>query len=287
MRVMNLAGRLALAVDGGAIDVATASAGRFGPDVQSVYQQWPAFEQWARTHLSGGPGGVTAFDEADLLAPVPRPPQVFAVGLNFRDHAEEAGLELPDSPMVFTKFPASVTGPFATITLPRGSVDFEAELVAVIGREASHVAEADVWSHIAGLTCGQDLSERELQLSGPAPAQYNLGKSFTGFAPIGPYLVTPDDFPDPDDVELECSLSGELMQKSHTGNLIFSIPQIVAHLSSILTLWPGDLVFTGTPSGIGWTREPRRLITKNDELVTTMAGIGSMRHTFAATAPAA
>jgi 2-keto-4-pentenoate hydratase/2-oxohepta-3-ene-1,7-dioic acid hydratase in catechol pathway len=97
--------------------------------------------------------------------------------------------------------------------------------------------------------------------------------------------VTPDDFPDPDDVELECSLSGELMQKSHTANLIFSIPQIVAHLSSILALWPGDLVFTGTPSGIGWTREPRRLITENDELVTTMAGIGSMRHTFVATAP--
>jgi 2-keto-4-pentenoate hydratase/2-oxohepta-3-ene-1,7-dioic acid hydratase in catechol pathway len=284
MRVMNLAGRLALAAGGGAIDVATASAGRFGPDVQSVYQQWPAFEHWARTHLSSGPGGVTAFDEADLLAPVPRPPQVFAIGVNFRDHAEEAGLELPDSPMVFTKFPASVTGPFATITLPRGSVDFEAELVAVIGREASHVAEADVWPHIAGLTCGQDLSERELQLSGPPPAQYNLGKSFTGFAPIGPYLVTPDDVPDPDDVELECSLSGELMQKSHTANLIFSIPQIVAHLSSILTLWPGDLVFTGTPSGIGWTREPRRLITENDELVTTMAGIGSMRHTFVAAA---
>jgi 2-keto-4-pentenoate hydratase/2-oxohepta-3-ene-1,7-dioic acid hydratase in catechol pathway len=282
MRVMNLAGRLALAVDGGAIDVATASRGLFGPDVQSVYQQWPAFEQWARAHLSSGTGGVTAFAEADLLAPVPRPPQVFAVGLNFRDHAEEAGLELPDSPMVFTKFPASVTGPFATITLPRGSVDFEAELVAVIGREASHVSEADAWSHIAGLTCGQDLSERELQLSGPAPAQYNLGKSFTGFAPIGPYLVTPDDFADPDDVEIECSLSGELMQKSHTANLIFSIPQIVAHLSSILALWPGDLVFTGTPSGIGWTREPRRLITEDDELLTTMSGIGSMRHTFVA-----
>jgi 2-keto-4-pentenoate hydratase/2-oxohepta-3-ene-1,7-dioic acid hydratase in catechol pathway len=286
MRVMNLAGRLALAVDGGAIDVATASQGLFGPDVQSVYQQWPAFEQWARVHLSSEAGSVTVFAEADLLAPVPRPPQVFAVGLNYRDHAEEAGLELPDSPMVFTKFPASVTGPFATITLPGGSVDFEAELVAVIGREASHVSEADAWSHIAGLTCGQDLSERELQLSGPTPAQYNLGKSFTGFAPIGPYLVTPDDFTDPDDVEIECSLSGELMQKNHTANLIFSIPQIVAYLSSILTLWPGDLVFTGTPSGIGWTREPRRLITEDDELVTTMAGIGSMRHNFVAASAA-
>lgn len=285
MRVINLAGRLALAVDGGAIDVATASEGRFGPDVQPVYERWDAFEQWARAHLSSGSLAAQAYDETDLLAPVPRPPQVFAVGLNFRDHAEEAGLELPDSPMVFTKFPASVAGPFAAITLPSRSVDFEAELVAVIGREASHVSEADAWSHIAGLTCGQDLSDRELQLSGPPPAQYNLGKSFTGFAPIGPYLVTADELSDPDDVAIECSLSGELMQKSHTANLIFSIPAIVAHLSSILTLWPGDLVFTGTPSGIGWTREPRRTITEDDELVTSMAGIGSMRHTFVSAAP--
>lgn len=282
MRVMNLAGRLALATADGAVDVATASEGRFGPDVQSVYARWAEFEQWARTHLADGAVRAVPFEETALLAPVPRPGQVFAVGLNFRDHAEEAGLQLPESPMVFTKFPASVTGPFGTITLPRGSVDWETELVAVIGREASHVGEADAWAHVAGLTCGQDLSERELQLSGPAPAQYNLGKSFTGFAPIGPYLVTPEEFPDPDAVEIECSLSGELMQKSHTGNLIFSIPQIVAHLSSILTLWPGDLVFTGTPSGIGWTREPRRVISATDELVTTMAGIGSMRHTFTA-----
>jgi 2-keto-4-pentenoate hydratase/2-oxohepta-3-ene-1,7-dioic acid hydratase in catechol pathway len=280
MRVMNLAGRLSLAVEGGAIDVATASEGRFGPDVQSVYPQWAAFEQWAHAHLSSGPLDAAPFEEVDLQAPAPRPPQVFAIGLNFRDHAEEAGLQLPDSPMVFTKFPASVTGPFAAITLPSQSVDFEAELVAVIGREASHVSEGEAWSHIAGLTCGQDLSDRDLQLSGPPPAQYNLGKSFTGFAPIGPYLVTPDEFADPDDVALECSLSGELMQKSSTGQLIFTIPAIVAHLSSILTLWPGDLVFTGTPSGIGWTREPRRTITEDDELVTTMAGIGSMRHTF-------
>jgi len=220
------------------------------------------------------------FDERRLGAPVPRPPQVFAIGLNYRDHAEEAGLELPESPMVFTKFPASVTGPFDTITLPAGSVDFEAELVAVIGKTARHVSVDDAWSYVAGLTAGQDLSERELQTRGPDPAQYNLGKSFAGFAPIGPYLVTPDEFADPGDLSLQCELSGELMQKSHTANLIFSIPQIVAHLSSVLELWPGDLIFTGTPSGIGWTRTPRRLITAADELVTTIDDIGSMRHRF-------
>jgi 2-keto-4-pentenoate hydratase/2-oxohepta-3-ene-1,7-dioic acid hydratase in catechol pathway len=267
MRVMNLAGRLSLAVDGGAVDVAEASGGRFGPDVQSVYA--------ATCTAPPAP-----FDERKLGAPVPRPPQVFAIGLNYRDHAEEAGLELPESPMVFTKFPASVTGPFDTITLPVGSVDFEAELVAVIGRTARHVSVDDAWSYVAGLTAGQDLSERELQTRGPDPAQYNLGKSFAGFAPIGPYLVTPDEFSDPDDLWLQCELSGELMQKSHTANMIFSIPQVIAHLSSVLELWPGDLIFTGTPSGIGWTRDPRRMITVADELVTTIGDIGTMRHRF-------
>jgi 2-keto-4-pentenoate hydratase/2-oxohepta-3-ene-1,7-dioic acid hydratase in catechol pathway len=278
MRVMNLAGRLSLAVDGGAVDVAEASGGRFGPDVQSVYGQWAEFRDWAASCTAP----PVPFDERQLGAPVPRPPQVFAIGLNYRDHAEEAGLTLPESPMVFTKFPASVTGPFDTITLPGGSVDFEAELVAVIGRTARHVSVDDAWTYVAGLTAGQDLSERELQTQGPDPAQYNLGKSFAGFAPIGPYLVTPDEFADPGDLSLQCELSGELMQKSHTANLIFSIPQIVAHLSSVLELWPGDLIFTGTPSGIGWTRNPRRMITASDELVTTIGDIGTMRHRFVA-----
>ena len=276
MRLINLAGRLAVAVEGGAIDVASASEGRFGPEVETIYTRWPEFTAWA----AGYKGPAEPFDHSDLRAPSPRPGQVFAIGLNFRDHADEAGLELPPAPMVFTKFPASVTGPFDTITLPRGSVDYEVELVAVVGKEASHVAEEDAWSHVAGLTCGQDLSERELQLSGPVPQQYNLGKSYTGFAPIGPCLVTPDEFDDPDDIALECSLSGELVQKSRTSQLIFSVPQIVGYLSSILTLWPGDLIFTGTPSGIGWTRTPRRMITADDELVTSLDGIGSMRHRF-------
>jgi 2-keto-4-pentenoate hydratase/2-oxohepta-3-ene-1,7-dioic acid hydratase in catechol pathway len=276
VRIINLAGRLALEMDGGAVDVATASDGRFGPDVQPVFARWAEFTAWAADHH----GAPQPYRETDLRAPSPRPGQVFAVGLNYKDHAEEAGLTLPTSPMVFTKFPASVTGPFDTVALPQGSVDYEAELVAVIGVEATDVAVEDAWAHVAGLTCGQDLSERELQTSGPPPQQYNLGKSFTGFAPIGPCLVTPDELDDPDDIALECSLSGELVQKSSTAHMIFTVPQIVAYLSSILTLWPGDLIFTGTPAGIGWTRTPRRMIKAQDELVTTMAGIGTMRHRF-------
>jgi 2-keto-4-pentenoate hydratase/2-oxohepta-3-ene-1,7-dioic acid hydratase in catechol pathway len=279
MRILNLSGRLAIDVDGDyAIDVATASDGRFGPDPQSVYRRWDEFVSWASGELPSS--AQVRIDDDALGAPAPRPGQVFAVGLNYREHAAEAGLDLPEIPVVFTKFPSSVTGPRGVIGLPKGSVDFEVELVAVVGREASGVAAADAWGHIAGLTVGQDLSERELQLAGPAPQQFNMGKSFRGFAPIGPALVTPDEFAEPDDIEISCALGGVEVQKTRTRDMIFSIPKIVEFLSSVATLWPGDLIFTGTPSGTGWSREPKLLIGPADELVTSAEGIGQMRHTF-------
>ncbi|HEY2204457.1 MAG TPA: fumarylacetoacetate hydrolase family protein [Pseudonocardia sp.] len=279
MRVLNNGGRLALGVSGGVIDVARASDGRFGPEVQPVYARWDEFRAWA-----GGLGDVSThvenLDPARLGPPVPLPPQVFAVGLNYREHAAEAGLELPAQPFVFTKFPASVTGPYAEVELPSDTVDFEAELVAVVGRRAHRVAESDAWDHIAGVTAGQDLSDRGQQLSGPAPQQYNLGKSFAGFAPIGPALVTPDELADADDLELSCSLADGQMQKTRTSDLIFPVAVCLAFLSDILPLLPGDLIFTGTPSGIGWTRDPRRTLRPGDELVTVLEGVGEMRHTF-------
>lgn len=279
MRILNLDGRLALAVgDDHAIDVATASEGRFGPEPQGVYAVWEEFRAWADGRSSTD--GAVEVDRTRLGAPAPRPPQVFAVGLNYREHAAEAGLDLPETPVVFTKFPSAVTGPGGQITLPKGSVDFEVELVAVVGREARGVSSADAWQYIAGLTVGQDLSERELQLAGPAPQQFNMGKSYVGFAPIGPVLVTPEEFADPDDVEISCTLSGVEVQRTRTSDMIFSIPRIVEFLSSVAVLWPGDLIFTGTPSGVGWTREPKLLIGADDELVTTAEGIGEMRHTF-------
>jgi len=279
VRIQNLNGRLSLVVGDGAVDVETASNGVFSPDVMSVYERWDEFRDWAQ-RFPGGPD--RGLDDAVVGPPVPRPSQVFAIGLNYRDHATEAGLELPDRPMVFTKFPASITGPSGEIVLPSDTVDFEVELVAVVGRHARNVSEADAWAHIAGLTAGQDLSDRAEQLSGPPPQQYNLGKSFEGFAPIGPALVTPDEFADPDDIELGCQLSGVQMQKGRTRDFVFTIPQLVAHLSRILPLLPGDLIFTGTPSGIGWVRDPRRTIAPGDELVTHVEGIGAMRHTFVA-----
>ena len=241
MRILNLAGRLSLAVDDKAIDVETASDGAFTADIQAVYPRWEEFRTWAAAYRGAPDREVAA---ASLGPPVPRPSQVFAIGVNYRDHAAEAGLELPGRPMVFTKFPAAVTGPYGEITLPSDAVDFEAELVAVIGCPARHIAERDGWSYIAGLTAGQDLSERAVQLSGPPPQQYNIGKSFEGFAPIGPALVTPDEFADPDDIELGCRLGGEQMQHGRTRDFVFTIPQLVAYLSRILPLLPGDLILS-------------------------------------------
>jgi 2-keto-4-pentenoate hydratase/2-oxohepta-3-ene-1,7-dioic acid hydratase in catechol pathway len=282
MRILNLSGRLVIDIgEGRAVDVETASGGRFGPDSQAVYAQWGQFRAWAeeRGRLNNP---LVEIDPDRIGAPAPRPGQVFAVGLNYRAHAEEAGLDLPEIPVVFTKFPSAITGPRDRITLPKGSVDFEVELVAVVSREAHGVSSTNAWDHIAGLTVGQDLSERELQLAGPPPQQYNMGKSYSGFAPIGPVLVTPDEFVDPDDIAISCSLSGVEVQKTRTSDMIFSIPQIVEFLSSVTTLWPGDVIFTGTPSGVGWTRDPKLLIGPDDELVTRAEGIGEMRHTFRA-----
>jgi len=279
MRILNLDGRLSLAVGDGAADVERASAGRFGADVMAIYPRWAEFLEWARSYT--GPADQ-AVDESRLGPPVPRPAQIFAIGVNYRDHAAEAGIDLPERPMVFTKFPAAVTGPYTDIELPSTNVDFEVELVAVIGRRARHVDPADGWSYVAGLTAGQDLSDRGVQLAGPPPQQYNMGKSFEGFAPIGPALVTPDEFDDPDDIELGCRLSGTQMQKGRTRDFVFSLPQLVAYLSGVLPLLPGDLIFTGTPSGVGWVRDPRRTIAAGEELVTHIAGIGEMRHRFAA-----
>lgn len=185
-------------------------------------------------------------------------------------------------PPVFTKFVTAISGPVTEVKLPEGgNTDWEVELVAVIGRRAEGVSEADAWSHVAGLAVGQDISERISQLAGPAP-QFSLGKSHPGFAPIGPWLVTPDEFDDPDDLELCCSINGEEMQKGRTRELIFSVPALIARLSATLPLLPGDVLFTGTPAGVGMGRDPKRFLAAGDELVSSIEGIGELRQTFLA-----
>lgn len=282
MRVANAGGRLGLVIGDVIVDVASASSGRFGPEVQPVYDRWDEFEAWAGTDPSTATADRQALGSAHLGPPAPAPRQVFAIGLNYLDHAEESAMDAPSEGMVvFTKFPSSITGPTGVIELPPGSVDFEAELVAVIGRRAHRVTAADAWDHVAGLTVGQDLSERELQLRPPTP-QFSLGKSYPGFSPLGPLLMSPDEVADRDDLEISCALNGREMQRSRTKMMIFSVADIVSRLSAVVPLLPGDVVFTGTPSGIGWARDPKILLQDGDELVTTIDGLGSMRHQLVA-----
>ncbi|TCC53362.1 FAA hydrolase family protein [Kribbella capetownensis] len=277
MRVANLNGRLVVTAPAGAIDIHTASAGRFGPDPQGVYDVWPDFVEWARTGLAGHQ--PVPYDAAQLGAPVPRPRQVFGIGLNYREHADESRMDVPAEPTVFTKFPTSVTGPTAVVDLPASTVDWEAELVVVMGAVAHHVQATDAWSHVAGVTVGQDLSERTRQLLPPVP-QFSLGKSFPGFAPLGPEVVTIDELPNPDDLEVGCSLNGEILQQGRTKDMIFDVPALIERLSAIVALQPGDIIFTGTPSGVGHARDPRRYLSPGDTLTTWVEGVGQLSNGF-------
>ena len=276
MRIANLDGRLVVLAGDGAIDVEAASAGRFGSDPQAIYSDWDAFRDWASDVDS-----TTAmdFDPARLRQPLTAPPQIFAIGLNYYDHAAESGFTAPDQPAVFTKFVSSLAAPYVEVALPTGTVDWEVELVAIVGRLCRNVSAVDAWDHIAGLTVGQDLSERTSQLSGPVP-QFSLGKSYPGFSPIGPSIVTPDELSNPDDLEMGCSINGELLQKVRTTDMIFTIPELIASLSAVLPLYPGDIIFTGTPAGIGHARSPQRYLRAGDELSSWVEGIGEIRQTF-------
>jgi len=279
MRIANVSGRLSLLrPDGTAVDVAEASGGRFPSDPQAVYEQWAGFRAWAQA--ADLPAG-TAVKPAELGAPAPAPRQVLGIGLNYRGHATESGFAEPEGlPPVFTKYATSITGPVTEVRLPEGGhTDWEVELVVVIGAKAYRVCEADAWSHVAGLAAGQDLSERISQMRGPVP-QFSLGKSYPGFAPIGPWLVTPDEFTDPDDLALSCAINGEDVQNGRTSALIFPVPALIARLSAVLPLLPGDVIFTGTPAGVGLGRQPQRWLTPGDELVSRIEGIGELRQTF-------
>lgn len=280
MRIANHDNRAVLLTsDEAGVDIHTASAGRFGPDLPSLYSGWEAFAAWVQS--LPGTGADVAIDRSLLGSPSPAPRQIFAIGLNYSEHAKESGFDAPDQlPPVFTKFVSSLTGPDTTVVLPEGgNTDWEVELVAIIGKEASNVAAAEAWEYVAGLSIGQDISERVSQLRGPAP-QFGLGKSFPGFAPVGPWLVTPDEFGNPDDLELGCSLDGEELQKGRTSELIFSIPALIQGLTQTVTLLPGDIIFTGTPAGVGVGRNPQRFIQPGETLVSRIEGIGEITQTF-------
>jgi 2-keto-4-pentenoate hydratase/2-oxohepta-3-ene-1,7-dioic acid hydratase in catechol pathway len=231
--------------------------------------------------LVGWAGEASAADatvqSGALLAPVPRPRQVVGIALNYQLHVGESNFSAPEEPSAFTKFPSCIAGPGSDIPIASGTVDWEVELVAVMGRTAHHIPEGRGWDYVAALTVGQDISDRAVQLRPPAP-QFSLGKSFPAFGPIGPELVTVDEFDDPDDLAIDCSVNGRQVQRARTSELIFSVPELVSRLSAIITLYPGDLIFTGTPAGVGHARTPPVYLRPGDQLASTIEGIGTLHN---------
>jgi 2-keto-4-pentenoate hydratase/2-oxohepta-3-ene-1,7-dioic acid hydratase in catechol pathway len=216
-----------------------------------------------------------------LLAPVPRPGKIICVGLNYRDHAKETGKAVPTEPILFPKFANSVVGPGAEVLVPpeADEIDYEAELAVVIGRRASRVAAADALDHVAGYTCANDVSSRSLQfLSG----QWLLGKAIDTFLPLGPYLVTADEVPDPQALGIRCLVNDELLQDSNTGQMVFGVAELIAYASRTITLEPGDLLVTGTPAGVGMAADPPRYLRAGDRMRVEIDGLGELENTVRA-----
>jgi len=224
---------------------------------------------------AAGEADGVRLDQVELLPPVPDPEKLIGIGLNYRDHAAEAGLDPPESPTFFAKFRNALAPDGATVALPAASrkVDYEAEVAFVVGRRAKDVAEADALDHLAGYTLLNDLSARDLQFATP---QWMPGKVFDGAAPCGPAIVTPDEAGPDDAIGIALDLNGERMQESSTAELVFSIPRLLAHLSSLMTLEPGDVVSTGTPAGIGGARQPRVWLAPGDEVVVSSPQLGRL-----------
>jgi 2-keto-4-pentenoate hydratase/2-oxohepta-3-ene-1,7-dioic acid hydratase in catechol pathway len=220
-----------------------------------------------------------ARDAVKLKAPLLRAPKIICLGLNYRDHAAESGVDVPTEPVLFSKYNNSLIGPDESILLPPTSpeVDYEAELVFVMGRGGKNIPESQAMEYVAGYTCGHDVSARDYQLK-RGGNQWMVGKTFDTFAPIGPALVTRDEVPDPHNLGIRCVVNGETLQNSNTSQMVFSIPQTIAYLSHVMTLEPGDLVFTGTPPGVGFARKPPIFLKDGDVVEIQIDSLGSLRN---------
>lgn len=269
-RLAAIQDRAVLIADGAVFDLERHSGGRLSADPMAALARHAELHQVAASL----PDTADApFDAAALGVCVPRPQKVFGVGLNYRSHAVESGMELPSAPLVFTKFPSCLVGPTSDVVLYGPTTDWEAELVVVIGTRARDIAAADAWRAVAGLTCGQDISERTTQFASKPP-HFDLGKSYDTYGPIGPAVVSLDQFADPSDLAISCDVNGERRQEARTSDLIFGIPELIAYLSAICTLEPGDLIFTGTPSGVG--AMSGTFLKAGDTITTTLEGIGTL-----------
>ena len=250
-----------------------ASAG-YGSDAEFFAGGAKALEA-ARALAAQANAEQVRLEEVRLMAPVLRPGKILCVGLNYRDHAIESNMAIPEVPTIFLKLPNAVTGPDSEIILPRNSTqpDYEAELAAVIGRGGKNIRPEDWKQHVLGYTILNDVSARDVQL---ATSQWTLGKSFDTFAPMGPAIVSTDEIEDPHTLDIELSIGGEVLQRSNTRHLIFKLPDLIAHLSSVISLEPGDIISTGTPAGVGLGRTPKRWLQPDETITISIERIGKL-----------
>jgi len=281
LKVANLGGRASIILEDGSIDIAEASNGRFSSSIDDLIPQIKELKAWykrTKPAQTGMDSISQLLKNPEHLGPVVnRPRQIFAVGLNYRSHGKEMNIDIPSSPMIFTKFASSLTGAGQGISLPSETCDWEVELVAVIGKGGRNISKQNALSHICGYCIGQDISERESQLGGSFP-QFSLAKSFEGFAPVGPWITTADEIKNIQNLSIECSLDDDTLQKANTSMMIFDVETLIEYLSSICELYPGDLIFTGTPEGVGFSRTPQRWLKKDTTLYSKIENLGSMKN---------
>ena len=272
-KLANIEGRAALVEGENYYDLETLSSGKFDKDTSNALNNLNGLSELSKDLSISEPTGLLRNVRID--APISAPKNCFAVGLNYKNHAEEAGMDIPAVPMIFTKHTTCLVGPNATIEMRSDHVDYEAELVVVIGSTGKDIQKDKAWDHVAGLCVGQDISDRTVQFSSKPP-QFNLGKSFDTFGPMGPYLISPDLLEDKDSLQIECKVNEEIRQKDNTNDLIFNIPSIISYLSEILTLNTGDVIFTGTPGGVGVMEG--KFLKEGDVLRTSIQGIGVLEN---------
>ena len=274
MRLATVAGRASIVVEGGVLDLEAVTDATFSADPLEAIERIDELVAMSDTLR----GEVLAVDESTIGPPSPRPGQMMAIGMNYHSHAAEMGLEVPAIPAVFAKFRSALGRPFGEIVLPSESVDYEVELVLIIKRRTKHVTLANAWDHVAGVTAGQDLSDRYVQMA--AGRQFALGKSYPGFASFGPWLTTIDEFANPDDIGIGCALDGVTVQDARSSDMVFSVPELLVALSAVITLEAGDVIFTGSPAGAGQGHTPPRYLRPGQVLTTWVESVGTMRHTL-------
>ncbi|MEX0846589.1 MAG: fumarylacetoacetate hydrolase family protein [Ilumatobacteraceae bacterium] len=260
------------------LDIERVSDGRLSSD-PALYVDLDNHAALAALAGSVSAEELPILDPATLEAPVPRPPKGLGVGLNYRSHAQESGRELPTEPHLFGKTNNCVAGPWDDVIAPEGrhEIDYEAEVVIAFGRTCKNATLENAWDHIAGVMAGQDISDRGEQFRLPIK-QFTIAKSYDTFGPTGPWLVTPDELANRDALDLTGIVSGEVMQQANTSDLIFSIPALVVWLTQFMTFGPGDLVWTGTPGGVGEARTPQRFLRDGDVIETIVSGVGTIRN---------